>query len=495
MLFNSVEFLIFFPIVTVLYFLLPHRWRTMHLLGASCLFYMAFVPKYILILALTIAVDYVAGILIEDSRDARRKQIYLILSILSTCLILFAFKYFNFFNESARAIATALGLSYAMPALEMILPIGLSFHTFQSLSYVVEVYRGAQKAERNFGVYSLYVMFYPQLVAGPIERPQNLLHQFHEEHHFDQTRVACGMKLMAWGMFKKVVIADRLSPLVDHIYGHPQGLEGLPLIIATVFFAVQIYCDFSGYSDIAIGIAQVMGFRLMTNFDRPYFAQTVSEFWRRWHISLSTWFKDYVYVPLGGSRGSRFRVAANLMITFLVSGFWHGANWTFVVWGALNGLFIVSGMFGRAFGEAWLPASVSQSRWLAAFRRARTFALICVAWIFFRAASVDDGVYILRHLFDGSAELLTQSPAALWTQIGEGTLLGFDLGVTAVNFWLCVSLIGLLFLVERGAEPESLRRMFVGQPWWKRWPAYVALVYGTLFLGVFEKAHFIYFQF
>lgn len=494
MLFNSLQFLIFFPLVTALYFLLPHRIRTIHLLIASCVFYMAFVPQYILILGATILVDYFAAIWIENSASPARKKWYLTGSIISTCMILFFFKYFNFFNQSARALCETMGIPYAIPMLEVLLPIGLSFHTFQSLSYVIEVYRGKQKAERNFWVYSLYVMFYPQLVAGPIERPQNLLPQFHAEHVFEFTRVTCGLKLMAWGLFKKVVIADRLGPLVDHVYSQPHGNEGLPLIIATLFFAIQIYCDFSGYSDMAIGSAQVMGFRLMTNFDRPYFSQSVAEFWRRWHISLSTWFKDYVYVPLGGSHSGIWRTIKNVMLTFLLSGFWHGANWTFLVWGGLNGLYLVCGLLGKQAGLT-IPAAMNNHSWVPAFRTARTFLLICLAWIFFRSASVADGSYIVLHLFDGLGSILRQDPRDWLSRWNEETLLGFDLGVTAASFWLSVGLIGFLALAERGLEPERLRKLWVGQPWWMRWPAYFGLVYGTFFLGVYQKTQFIYFQF
>jgi len=313
MLFNSLEFLIFFPVVTLLYFLLPHRHRWWMLLAASCGFYMMFIPKYIIILAVTIIIDYVAGILAEkpDLSPHKRKSI-LTISILSTCLVLFIFKYFNFFNTNFAHLAALLHWNYPIAALKLALPIGLSFHTFQSLSYVIEVYCGRQKAEHHFGIYSLYVMFYPQLVAGPIERPQNLLHQFYAKHAFDYQRVTDGLKLMVWGLFKKVVIADRLAIAVNTVYNDPHSFTGIPLIIATAFFAFQIYCDFSGYSDIAIGAAQVMGFRLMDNFNRPYFAKSIPEFWKRWHISLSTWFRDYLYIPLGGNRAKTWRWQYNL---------------------------------------------------------------------------------------------------------------------------------------------------------------------------------------
>jgi D-alanyl-lipoteichoic acid acyltransferase DltB (MBOAT superfamily) len=315
MLFNSIEFLVFFPIVTIGYFLLPHKFRWLWLLVASCYFYMAFVPIYMVILGFTIIVDYYAGIFIEQSEGSRRKW-FLVMSLIANIGVLAVFKYYNFINENITWLFKGFALQNPIPYLEILLPIGLSFHTFQAMSYTIEVYRGNQKAERHFGIYSLYVMFYPQLVAGPIERPQNVLHQFHEEHYFDYKNVTNGLKLMAWGMFKKVVIADRLAAMVGQVYDHPQGYTGLPLIIATCLFSIQIFCDFSGYSDIALGSAQVMGFELMKNFDRPYFSKTISEFWRRWHISLSTWFRDYLYISLGGNRVSKWRREVNLFIVF-----------------------------------------------------------------------------------------------------------------------------------------------------------------------------------
>lgn len=264
MLFNSFEFLLFFPIVTILYFIIPHRWRWLHLLLASCIFYIAFIPVYIFILVFTIIVDYYAGCLIEKSNGRKRKAL-LLMSVAANILILAVFKYYNFFVENVNSLFHLVSKDYKISYLNLILPIGLSFHTFQAMSYTIEVYRGNQKAEKHFGIYALYVLFYPQLVAGPIERPQNLLHQFREKHSYDIYRIYDGLKLMLWGLFKKVVIADRLSIYVDSVYGDIWHYSGLNLIVATLFFAIQIYCDFSGYSDIAIGSAKVMGFKLMTN--------------------------------------------------------------------------------------------------------------------------------------------------------------------------------------------------------------------------------------
>jgi alginate O-acetyltransferase complex protein AlgI len=333
-LFNSLEFIAFFLIVTPLYYLLPHKFRWFHLLVASCWFYMAFVPIYIVILFGTIIIDYVAGILIEQARGNTRKH-YLVVSLVANIGVLFVFKYYNFFIGN---INDASGLS--IPLLTILLPIGLSFHTFQAMSYTIEVYRGNQKAEKHFGIYALYVMFYPQLVAGPIERPQNILHQFHERKYFSYENVVNGLKMIAWGMFKKVVIADRLAVYVNEVFDHHAQYEGIPVIMACVFFALQIYLDFSAYSDIALGCAKTLGFDLMVNFRSPYFARSIAEFWSRWHISLSTWFRDYLYIPLGGNRISKKRTVLNQFIVFMISGFWHGANWTFVFWGFLHGTYV-----------------------------------------------------------------------------------------------------------------------------------------------------------
>ncbi len=393
MLFNSLTFLVFFPVVTIGYYTLPHRLRWFFLLIVSCLFYMYFIPVYILILFITIAIDYAAGLYIERS-SGRAKRRYLIISILSTCLVLFAFKYYNFFIDNVNTLALVIGWNYSLTALQIILPIGLSFHTFQSLSYVIEVYRGHQKAEANFGVYSLYVMYYPQLVAGPIERPQNLLHQFKRVHHFRFVNFYRGLRLMVYGFFMKLVVADRLAVYVDAVYNNSEKHNGVTLALATIFFAFQIYCDFAGYSSIAIGASRMMGISLMTNFRRPYLAASVSAFWRRWHISLSTWFKDYLFISLGGSRvESKVKLYFNLILTFVISGFWHGANWTFVIWGALNGLYLI---VEQATG-------LNQIRRTSYLRSMVVFSLIGVSWIFFRSVSVDQSLSIIKSIliFEG----------------------------------------------------------------------------------------------
>jgi len=475
MLFNSAEFAIFFPIVTLLYFILPYRSRWAMLLAASCYFYMAFIPIYILILFFTIGIDYFAGILIEQAQG-RKRTLFLFCSLLANIGVLGFFKYFNFFNSNIEALFRALHLPYAVEHLSIILPIGLSFHTFQSLSYTIEVYRGRQKAERHLGIFALYVMFYPQLVAGPIERPQNLLHQFREQHQFNYQRVTDGLKLMARGLFMKVVIADNLAPVVNRVYNDPTHHTGLPLLVATILFTFQIYCDFAGYSSIAVGAAQVMGIKLMGNFRQPYFSTSISEFWQRWHISLSTWFRDYLYIPLGGNRVVRWRWYCNLMIVFMVSGLWHGANWTFVIWGTLHGLYLVSSLW-------FATARMTLVRWshlnrypllLHIWQIVTVFVLAAFAWIFFRANSVDDAYYIVTHLFSGPWEL------------GE---------VGLRKAWPAFVGLAVIGLVETLQQQWETRDLFTRQPFVIRWAVYYAIILTICFWGRFGKEQFIYFQF
>ncbi len=477
MLFNSFEFLLFFPVVTALYFLLPQAWRWSLLLAASCLFYMAFIPKYILILAMTIVVDYTAAIFIERMPAGGLRRFTLVFSLAVTVAILAFFKYFNFLNDNVAALVRLLHWNYGVASLKIILPIGLSFHTFQSMSYVIEVYRGNQKAERHFGIYALYVMFYPQLVAGPIERPQNLLHQFREPHVFDYDRVTGGLKRMAFGLFKKVVIADALAEVVDQVYNNLHAYTGFPLLFATVCFAWQIYCDFSGYSDIALGAAQVMGFRLMENFDRPYSARSIGEFWRRWHISLMSWFRDYVYIPMGGNRVGPVRRSWNLLATFLISGLWHGANWTFIAWGALNGMYLVLSSWTGSVREAIVRASglAEHPRIRHALQVAVTFLLITLAWIFFRANTMDDALYVVSHLFDDFLGASRRGRLAF-----NGSLVVFILFMEYIHY------------VHRNGGMSNL---FAGRPLLIRWSWYYALVMLTVLFGNYGQQRFIYFQF
>ena len=508
MLFNSFHFLVFFPVVTTLYFLLPHRFRWGLLLTASCYFYMAFIPKYILILFVTITVDYFAGIGLETTQGNKKKWI-LLASILANVGMLGFVKYFNFANENIAALANFIDWNYPIENLSIILPIGLSFHTFQSLSYTIEVYRGHQKAERHYGYLALYVLFYPQLVAGPIERPQNILHQLHEEHRFEYQRVADGLKWMAWGMFKKVVIADRMALFVNPIYDSPTSHEDPALVFATLAFAIQIYCDFSGYSDIAFGSAQVMGIRLMKNFQHPYFAKSISEFWRRWHISLSTWFRDYVYIPLGGNRSGARRTAINLFITFLLSGLWHGANWTFVIWGALHGVYIILNHWieprWTQLGDSGFAKRFSSLH--NGLSLLSTFGLVCFAWIFFRASTLPDALYIVTHLFSGWSGFVRQTSSLAQEVIHSGFWVFVNGLFASLNDLTeltrseitlsALALILLLYIETKQHRGDFLAQFNLKQPA-IRYIGYsllivIILALGTLYTGV-EQA-FIYFQF
>ncbi len=477
MLFNSIHFFLFFIIVTPLYFLLPQRFRWMLLLSASCYFYMAFIPVYILILGFTIIIDYFAGILLENTKGRKRKY-WLIASLFANIGVLAIFKYYNFLNNNISDLLNTLGYQNSIPNLSIILPIGLSFHTFQAMSYTIEVYRERQKAERHFGIYALYVMFYPQLVAGPIERPQNLLHQFYEKHKFEYNRIVDGLKMMLWGLFMKLVIADRLAMYVNAVYNNSANHSGMSLMLATAFFAIQIYCDFAGYSNIAIGAAKVMGFNLMTNFNRPYLAQSISEYWQRWHISLSTWFKDYLYISLGGNRVIPVRMYFNLFIVFVISGLWHGANWTYLLWGAIHGFYMMFAKFTAKWRKS-LSTLIGLDR-IPKFNQfiqiSTTFALVCFAFIFFRADSIHEAMQIIQKIMSMSSPLF------------------LDWSSSVVAY----SLFGIFLLFGIEIKKEYYKDSFLllnNQHAIIRYSTYTFLFLSILLLGVFDGAQFIYFQF
>jgi D-alanyl-lipoteichoic acid acyltransferase DltB (MBOAT superfamily) len=452
---------------------------------------MFFKPEFILILAFTIVIDYYAGILIAQQTEKSRKRRYLIMSLIANIGILAVFKYYNFINGNITGLATLVGMKNPIPYLDMVLPIGLSFHTFQAMSYTIEVYRGKQQAERHFGIYSLYVMFYPQLVAGPIERPQNMLHQFHERHKFNYPDFASGMRLIGWGLFKKVVIADRLAGITDPIFTNPQQYSAVALLMGSIFFSFQIFCDFSGYSDIAIGTGRVMGFKLMRNFDRPYSAGSVDEFWKRWHISLSTWFKDYLYIPLGGNRVSVSRRYVNLVIVFMLSGLWHGANWTFIIWGALHSMFVVVGGITRdARNKITRVIGLDKIGWLNAnIEKLTTFLLVSVAWVFFRANGVGKALSIFKRMGGIFTEL-----AAIGK---DGKLLAgkYLANVQVSTIMWSIVCIGFMETVHYVQGKGSINALISRQPLAVRWAVYYFFAFCILYFGVFEKREFIYFQF
>lgn len=462
MLFNSLQFLVFFMVVTLWYYQLKNqRSRALLLLLASCYFYMAFVPAYIIILGATIVIDYLAGIQIARSKGRYRKT-WLIVSIIANVGILAYFKYFNFLLSNLEPLYHLAFPHKELPLLNIVLPIGLSFHTFQAMSYTIEVYRGNQQPERNFLTYSLYVMFYPQLVAGPIERPQNVLPQLHAYHAYDWNNVKEGLSRMLWGLFKKVVIADRLAMAVDFSFGHYDVQSSAYLFLGAVFYSFQIYCDFSGYSDIGIGAAKVMGIRLMENFNEPYRAHSITSFWARWHISLSTWFRDYVYIPMGGNRLGETRRKINVFITFLLSGLWHGANWTFVIWGALHGA-LSSFLPGK---KKTSDTSLAVKVLLIGFN----FLLVTFLWIFFRASDLNQAVQYIAGIFSGR----TNYPKA---------------GMNGVEIILSFALIGIMLYRESAYKGFFIKSNL-------RFAVYVVMMVAVCyFLGVFNENQFIYFQF
>ncbi|MHA4808308.1 MBOAT family O-acyltransferase [Flavitalea flava] len=488
MLFNSFEFAIFFPVVTILFFLLPHRFRWLLLLLASCFFYMFFKPVYIFILIFTIIIDYFAGIWIGRQTDRKKKKRLLLLSILANVGVLAVFKYYNFVAGNLNIVINSYYSTGSIPILNILLPIGLSFHTFQAMSYTIEIYRGNQKPETHFGIYALYVMFYPQLVAGPIERPQNILHQFHEEKKFNYEDVKSGLILIAWGLFKKVVIADRLALFVNRVYNNPQEFKGLPLITTTVFFAFQIFCDFSGYSDIAIGSARCMGYKLMTNFDRPYMATSIVGFWRRWHISLSTWFRDYVYIPLGGNRVRQSQWYANIFIVFLLSGIWHGANWTFAIWGLLHGLYLIAEHQIYSRFPRLEAAESTVARWI---KRAVVFTLVTVAWVFFRAKDVSQAFYILKNSLSG----LPQQLREVISNRNFARLEILYLNRPAGEFFLAILFLLFMIVIHFQQRKDSFDQWVIRKPVYIRWSFYYGLCILFICFGIFDKSEFIYFQF
>jgi D-alanyl-lipoteichoic acid acyltransferase DltB (MBOAT superfamily) len=493
MLFNSLHFLVFFTVVFFSYFSLPHRARAPFLLAASCCFYLAWKPIYILVILGTTAVDYLAAIFMSRTGDDRVRKSLLLASLATNLGILFFFKYAHFFSTSINDLISLFRGSSFLAVYSIALPLGISFHTFQGMGYAIDVYRKRMRPQTNYLKYALFVMFFPQLVAGPIERAPHLLHQFDEVHEFDYRRVVDGLKLAAWGMFKKVVIADRLAGLVDHVYQDPHHFAGPSLVLATVLFAFQIYCDFSGYTDIAIGVAQVLGFDLMSNFRRPYSARSSHEFWQRWHISLSTWFRDYLYIPLGGNRVSPGRRHFNVLFTFIVSGFWHGAEWTFLLWGALNGAYVILGTVTS--GQRSRLAEATGLGSVPGFRNflkiAVTFSLICVAWVFFRATSVRDALYILTHPFAGAGEWLKHvfSPSSAYAARH------IFLETSKIDLLVALAGIAVMEVVQVLAGEGDIRHLLARQAWFVRWPCYVALSMMIVALGRFGERQFIYFTF
>ncbi|WP_106794563.1 MBOAT family protein [Aquimarina sp. Aq78] len=470
MLFNSLEFFLFLCIVFVLYWFVVyknHKFQNVLLLIASYVFYGWWDWRFLSLIALSTLTDYFVGFRIYQSKDKLTQKRWLWVSVLFNLGLLGFFKYYNFFIESWIDLSASVGYEFQNTwTLKVILPVGISFYTFQTLSYSIDIYRKKLKPTNDFIAFAAFVSFFPQLVAGPIERATNLVPQFLKKRKFTYQNFSTGIKLMIWGFFLKLVVADRAAIYVDAVYNNIENHDGLSFVVATVLFAFQIYGDFAGYSLIAIGTSKLFGFDLMTNFRRPYFAASVSEFWTRWHISLSTWFRDYLYIPLGGNRVGKMRWLYNLFVTFLISGLWHGANWTFIAWGALNGLYLIAEVL------------VNRKNRRGIINVLLTFILINFAWIFFRANSIDNAFYIIKTIFT--------TPGRLY--IGSGD------DIAALLY--AILAIGILLFVETKKEYfNALLSISKNKYEVVRLTGYAVVVFMILYFGVFGKSQFIYFQF
>ena len=490
MLFNSLEFLIFFPIVTLLYFLIPHKARYLWLLGASYYFYMCWNPQYALLMAASTVFTWLGGAVIDRTNNPAARKAAVGLNFAVNLLILFFFKYFAFTMDNINNLLSALNLSPVNVRFDVILPVGISFYTFQALGYTMDVYRGDIKHEKNILKYALFVSFFPQLVAGPIERSKNLLHQLSEKHYFNYDRMVSGLLLMLWGFFQKIVIADRAAILVDTVYGNVNSFYGFHFAVATILFAVQIYCDFNSYTTIARGVARVLGMELMENFNVPYFARSIADFWSRWHISLTGWFRDYLYIPLGGNRKGALRKYLNIFTVFLVSGLWHGASWNYIVWGLIHGVARISGDITKNTRHliADLMGMKRNRPYYPVFQVILTFVIVCFAWIFFRAETLSSAMFIIRKiLLDFRPELL----------FGGGLV---EMGLTTADLCVLLASIAVLFVADTlkyrniGANAAILKMHII-----PRFALILMLLFATLVFGIYgagySSSQFIYFQF
>jgi alginate O-acetyltransferase complex protein AlgI len=471
MLFNSFPFLIFFTVVTIFYYAIHQKWRWLFLLAASCYFYAFSIPAYLLVLFLIITIDYFAGILIE-SKQGNLRRFFLGISIVSNLTVLGIFKYHNFFVENLHLLT---GIFSSRPQSfsiwNLALPIGLSFHTFQAMSYTIEVYKGKQKAESHFGIYALYVMFYPQLVAGPIERPQKLIPQFYQKHPVDFDNITNGLKWMLWGFFMKVVVADRLGIYVDYVFRNVEVHSRLALITAVIFYSFQIYCDFAGYSLIAIGSAKAMGFSLTKNFNHPYLAASLRDFWMRWNITLSQWFRDYLYFPMGGSRVALSKYIFNILVVFILSGLWHGANWTFIIWGLLHGSFILIAHIRRKLIPGFVVPKLTGI--------ISTFLIVSFCWIFFRSQNIYEAFVVVTRIFSPDTIPIIEG------EFQERSLLAY-------------SVLGILCVIATDMAAEYVPgkfRLLNNSKEWVRMATCIGLIIAILLFGVFDGSQFIYFQF
>ncbi len=488
MVFNSFSFALFLPIVFFIYWCLPHKYRWGCLLLASYYFYMSWNAKYVLLVLFTTLVAYVSAIYLENIENGRKKNLFTFMAAFLCLGTLVYFKYFNFLSRSLTIFLEYFLIQLHPVTVNVLLPVGISFYTFQTLSYIIDVYKGRTKAEKHLGYFALFVSFFPQLVAGPIERTYNLLPQIKSEHEFDYCQATYGIKLMAWGFFKKLVIADFLSKYVSLVFGNPTCYHGFALVLAYFLFTIQIYCDFSGYSDIAVGTAKLFGIDLMRNFYSPYFSSSIKEFWQRWHISLSTWFRDYVYIPLGGSKVSMVRHDFNLLLTFLISGLWHGANWTFVFWGGIHGVgLIIENHFGRLMNNGQ-DCFKCGSLAIKGIRILTVFCFCSFAWIFFVSKSLSDALWIVSHMFDG----LLVSPSIYFA---DG-LMSLELDYNNLKY-LVINL-AILFAYDGLSLKYDVIETIGKTKFYFRWIIYFVLVFfiiSSFYLGMSDYGEFIYFRF
>lgn len=483
MLFNSLEYLIFLPLVVALYFATPAKWRWLLLLVASYYFYMSWKAAYVILIMVTTLVDYWVALQIGKAPDKKKKKRFLVLSLVVNLGILASFKYLDFMTGSLNMAFREFNIFHPLPLFHILLPVGISFYIFQSLSYTIDVYRGIKEPEKHVGKFALYVAYFPQLVAGPIERSTSLLPQIHETHHFDQQKLISGVKLILWGFFKKLVIADRLGMFVSKIYEHPGDHTGLPVILATGLFAFQLYCDFSGYTDIARGSARTMGFDLMINFNRPMIAKSMRDFWNRWHISLTTWFRDYLLYSLPYIKGTKvlyWRLYLNLVITFLLMGLWHGAAWTFVLFGLYHGLLLVletvtDNQRARISAAIHLDDLGPVKKILG---NLFTFSLLAFSLYFFRADTIGDSFRFMADSLDFS------NTAASIREILKDNEVLFGM-----------LMIIVLLVAEQVHEKHDLVRLIASRPLLIRWAVYIGFIFFVVIFGVLQKEKFIYFQF
>ncbi len=467
MLFNTLSFLLFFPVVCIISFLLRKvAYRNLFLLLASYYFYMNWKPIYALLLLASTVVTYGCGLLLERYSDNNgRKKLFLVLTLLFNFGILFIYKYYNFINGSIHDLMYSLGIGWPVPNLNVLLPVGISFYTFMAVGYTIDVYRG-QKAERNFITYALFVSFFPQVAAGPIGRSYSLLPQFKAPTIFNYDRFMAGVKMMLWGYFLKLCLADRCGIYVDAIFNNVAHHNGGSYLISSLLFTFQIYGDFAGYSLIAIGAAKVMGFQLMENFHMPYFSTSVGEFWHRWHISLSTWFRDYLYIPLGGNRVSKARNYFNLFVTFMVSGIWHGANWTFFCWGSLHGILLCIEK-ALKIGKKKYTGVSHFLHWLI------TFILVTICWTIFRANNLSDAIQVVTGIFT-SPGIPKMEPA----------------------HWFAIAIAMAILATKEFSDEFGLKLRIIHPKTWVGQHLYIALMIAYIILfGVLGSDQFIYFQF